>query len=134
MLTKDDIRVLLSAMQGRARIHREAEALRIARGAAPALVENANQNAAAAEAIAVKLRALFEVPQDFATIMLTRLRKVAEFVGDEADNRMEAGSHMSDYENEATDALNELNGVIDSLGRLWGISGDFTHQSAETAS
>lgn len=47
--------------------------------------------------------------------ILPVLREVADFVSDESDNRHEAGSYMSDYRNEAEEALEKLRGVIDRL-------------------
>lgn len=50
--------------------------------------------------------------------ILARLRKVADFVEDESNAREEAGSHMSDYQNEATTALEELDLAIGQLRGL----------------
>jgi NTP pyrophosphatase (non-canonical NTP hydrolase) len=57
------------------------------------------------------------LPQD-AAALLADLRSVADFVTDEADNREEAGSFMSDYQNDAQDALIKLNGAIEQVRLL----------------
>lgn len=130
MLTKTELGVIHDAIRARAQVYRETEALRTARMVAPPLIVAAREAAEQAEEIGRKLRVLQAIPEDFGQSVLILLRKAAEFIGDEADNRMEAGSHMSDYENEAKDALIDLNGTIESLASFFGVAGCYTVEVA----
>lgn len=47
--------------------------------------------------------------------IIGRLGRIREFIENEVDNRDAAGALMSDYDDEAKDALNELDGVLAML-------------------
>ena len=48
--------------------------------------------------------------------LIASIHVVRGFIGDEEDSRQEAGSHMSDYHNEATEAAQHFEAIIAALG------------------
>jgi hypothetical protein len=47
-----------------------------------------------------------------------RLARVRDFISDESDNRFEAGSYMSDYRNEAEEALVDFDNAVSMASDL----------------